>query len=98
MPRWGLTDRPDKNQSAIVSRLRELGYKVWIMKRPVDLWVVEPTGQCAAWVEVKAHIGAPMTPLERAFFAECPERHRILAYTAEDVIEHFREIFKLYSY
>ena len=59
------------------------------MKRPVDLWVVEPTGRAAAWVEIKSHIGADMTPLERDFFAECPMLHRIIAYTAEDVVAHF---------
>jgi hypothetical protein len=69
--------------------LRELGYYVLIAKRPVDLWVVEPTGQRAVWAEVKTHIGAAMTQQERAFFAECPMQHRILAYAADDVIAHF---------
>lgn len=89
MPRWGLTDRPDANQAAIVERLRELGYKVWIMKRPVDLWVVEPAGRWAVWVEVKTCLGAQLTQTESRFFAECPMRHRIIAYTAEDVVAHF---------
>jgi hypothetical protein len=41
------------------------------------------------WAEVKTHIGAAMTQQERAFFAECPMQHRILAYAADDVIAHF---------
>lgn len=89
MPRWGLTDKPDANQAAIVKRLRELGYYVLIAKRPLDLWVVEPTGQRAVWVEVKAHLGENFTKLEAEFFRACPMRHRILAVSAEDVVAYF---------
>jgi len=89
MPRWGIADRPDANQAEIVKRLRELGYYVRVTKRPVDLWVVEPSRLRAAWVEVKSGYADELTPQEAKFFAECPERHRLIAVTVEDVTEHF---------
>ena len=92
MPRWGLTDRPDANQATIVEQLRAMGYYVLIAKRPLDLWVVEPTGQRAVWVEVNSYIGADVTKQEANFMAECPMQHWMVAYTADDVIATLKSL------
>jgi hypothetical protein len=91
MSRTGIFDKPDANQQDIVEDLRALGYYVRITKRPVDLWVVEPTGQRAVWVEVKSRYYAPMTQQETDFFNECPSQHRIVAVTIADVARHFEK-------
>jgi len=94
MPSWGMADKPDANQGQIVKDLRALGWLVLIAKRPVDLWVVSPDEEYAFWVEVKTGAAESLTDLEQKFFDQFPERFRIVAYTAQDVINHRDKLWR----
>lgn len=94
MPSWGMTDKPDANQEQIVKDLRALGWFVWITKRPVDLYVASPDEEYGFWVEVKDSLIYKLTELEQKFFDRCPERFRIVAVTAQNVIDHRLKLWR----
>ena len=76
--------RRDANEAEIVSVLRDAGFQVWILDKPLDLLVAHK-GEFR-FLEVKKDKNSPFTDSEAAFFEDTIGYPRYRVETPEDAL------------